>query len=176
MKFCVFPLSIESLFPTALLSLLNINLADLRLNSLESSWYRTPGLGSPVWGLEPSLFWGVVIILLFVGQPTRGFWVLTVQDSISLPNLWFRLCIFSCKWSFLVDSGLFLNHSYPGNSCNFHVPRRRDEFRVFILCHLGTPSIYLLLRLEACLKLSFSGPHHKPTETIYAAEAKESVF
>ena len=40
----------------------------------------------------------------------------------------------------------------------------------------GTPSIYLLLRLEACLKLSFSGPHHKPTEAIYAAEAKESVF
>lgn len=40
----------------------------------------------------------------------------------------------------------------------------------------GTPSIYLLLRLEACLKLSFSGPHRKPTETIYAAEAKESVF
>ena len=40
----------------------------------------------------------------------------------------------------------------------------------------GTPSIYLLLRLEVCLKLSFSGPHHKPTEAIYAAEAKESVF
>ena len=54
--------------------------------------------------------------------------------------LWFLLYVFSCRTSFLIDSS-FSSISCSGDSCDFGVPVREGELRVFLPCHLGQSSL-----------------------------------
>ena len=59
---------------------------------------------------------------------------------------WFLLCIFSCKrlfWGYVL---IFFIDSCSLNSCNFGVPMRGGELRVFLPCHLCLYLCYLLFK------------------------------
>ena len=73
-----------------------------------SSLSRTPGLGRPMLGLDPLfLRKNLCNILLFMRHPPGGVGL----DYMAPPNppisLWFLLCIFSCRRSFLVGSRFY---------------------------------------------------------------------
>ena len=72
--------------------------------------------------------YAVAVILLFVVH-TLGIWGLTLLWLCPpVVSLWFLLNIFSCR-SFLVDGCSI-------NSCNFVVPMKGGEVRVFLLHHM----------------------------------------
>ena len=109
--FCVCPLRVESLFPTALWVSQKKPCWPSKPNKYSggsSSLSRTPGLGSPMLGLDPLfLRKNLCNILLFMRHPPGGVGL----DYMAPPNppisLWFLLCIFSCRRSFLVGSRFY---------------------------------------------------------------------
>ena len=52
-------------------------------------------------------------------------------------SLWFLLYIFCCRTFFSGRFCFFLIYRCSRNSCNFGVPMRGDELRMFLLCHLA---------------------------------------
>ena len=104
-----------------------------------SSQSRASGLGSLMWVSDP-FFLGKNVCncnyspCLCIVVPDMG-----CESTCTLPILpvllWFLHYIFSCRRSFLADSGL----SYqwlPCKCCHFGVSMRGSEFRVFLLCHV----------------------------------------
>ena len=81
-----------------------------KFSGVSSSQCRTTKLGSPRWGSELSLLEENlcnIIILYFVGCPSRGMGLDYIMSPPLLPvSLCFLLHVFSCRRSFLVDSGL----------------------------------------------------------------------
>ena len=76
----------------------------------------------------------VVIIIPFVSCPHEGMGLDYIMTLLILPvSLWFLLYIFSCRRYFLI----FFIDGCSITTCNFGVPVRGGELRVFLLCHLG---------------------------------------
>ena len=72
---------------------------------------QTPRLGSLTWGSELSLLWENfcdIIILQFVGCPTRGYGI-RLYHKCAPPTIlfWFLLYVFGYRISFFVSSNLF---------------------------------------------------------------------
>lgn len=104
-RFCVWPLKVESQFPTT--PLLSQNKPRLERNFLETI---LPGAGPLGWGIDVKIFGETSIIIIipsFVCNLHR-YRVLkyTVTPSILPILLWFLLYIITCR-SFLVGTGPF---------------------------------------------------------------------
>ena len=101
----------------------------------------SPSQGSPVPG---SLMWGSGHLLpggtfcncsysSNCGWLTWDLGLVTASQSLPPVSLWFLLDIFTCRGYFLL---IFWSFSFncSVNSCNFGVPLRGGELRVFLLC------------------------------------------
>ena len=154
-RFCVRPLRVESFFSTALwLSCMQALLAfKARYSGGSSTWCRSPGLGSLMWGLNSLLLGEDLCICdypLICGSPAHGcgsclYWVSTTPTHpIVVPSLYLQLQkIFSAVLLVVLIGSCSLN------SCTFGVFVGGGELRVFLLCHLGhPPQIKYLLFLD----------------------------
>ena len=84
-----------------------------------------------------SSFKNILRTLLFVGCLPMDMGFDYISSPLLLPvSLWFLLCVFSCRRSFLVGSHLF-QRWLSTDSSNFGVLTKGAKFRVFLLCHLS---------------------------------------
>ena len=78
-----------------------------------------------------------ITILQFVGYLPRDMGFDYTSSPLLLPvSLWFLLCVFSCRRSFLVGSSLF-QRWLSADSSDFGVLTKGAKLRVFLLCHLS---------------------------------------
>ena len=95
-------------------------------------------------GLRILTFVGEPLYSAACGFPTQGWegmgFNYIAGPSLLLVFLWFLLCVFSCRGSFLASSCFC--HYWLFCSCDFGVLLKGDKLRVLLPCHLGCSPFY----------------------------------
>ena len=151
MRLCVYPLSLEFLFPEVLWKSYYLTQPAFKARfSGDSSHCWIPRLGSQTWGSALSLLWdnfSGTIVFQLVGSPPMGMGFDFIVIVPVLPSCCGLFIFFKCRVSFLVGSSSFFPpDGYLAVSCDFSVFIRREWLMSYSII-LSSQHLYINFRI-----------------------------